>query len=148
LPIEYAGLVGERMFVEVYYHPDVSCREAIAVELRKLGYYSGVGRNFLHVGFHKGKAFGVRAVKELVPWITHRNSIALGDSSPDVEMLEESDIPVVIPRSGVRLRLRRGDYLVAPYPAPKGWEYVIRKIVLMKSPLISAHMSQVGHPPA
>ncbi len=136
LPVDEARLIKTRVFMAVYYGRSRECRARVADMLGSMGYYTGVGRNFLHVGLHKGKAYAVSLVHNIVPLLRGRIRIAAGDSNPDKAMLEDADYPVVIPNpGGRRLILSRGDYIVAPYPAPKGWEWLADRILLYLTPL-------------
>ncbi|MCE4628303.1 MAG: hypothetical protein F7C34_04045 [Desulfurococcales archaeon] len=131
LPLELAGLIGNRVFMKIYYHPDSECKRRAAEILRSLGFHVGVGRNFIHVGKHRGKGAAVDWARHHIPRIRGARSVGFGDSGHDVPMLELVDLPVVIPPpSGEAIRLSRADYIVAPYPAPHGWALVSRFIQL------------------
>jgi hypothetical protein len=48
----------------------------------------------------------------------------------DAEMLEEADIAVLIPpKKGRPPTLRRLDYIAAPWPAPRGWEWAVERLL-------------------
>ncbi|MEB3759680.1 MAG: HAD-IIB family hydrolase [Desulfurococcales archaeon] len=132
LPVEQAKLIPTRDYMLVYYTPDMKCKEKIKNILESRGFYVGLGRNFIHIGLHRGKGWAVRWIMERVPGIMNKTSIGLGDSAPDVDFLEVVDVPIIIPHpTGPRIRLARPDYSIAPYPAPSGWvsslqDYIVR----------------------
>jgi len=132
LPVEQAKLIPTRDYMLVYYTPDMECKKKIKNILESRGLYVGLGRNFIHIGLHRGKGWAVKWMMENVPKIKGKTSIGLGDSAPDIDFLEIVDLPIIIPHTtGPRIRLTRPDYSIAPYPAPRGWvsslqEYIVR----------------------
>ena len=131
LPLDLAGLIGNRVFMKIYYHPDSECKRRAAEILRSQGFHVGVGRNFIHIGKHKGKGAAIDWARMHIPRIQGARSVGFGDSEHDAPMLELVDLPVVVPPpTGKALRLSRADYIVAPYPAPHGWALVSRFIQL------------------
>jgi predicted mannosyl-3-phosphoglycerate phosphatase (HAD superfamily) len=122
LPVHLASLIPLHDHMKIYFSRDSECKLRVKEILESMGFYVGLGRNFIHVGAHRGKGYAVRWALENIPELFYRSSIAFGDSLPDRDMLELADIPIVIPpEEGAPLRLRRCDYLIAPCPPPCGW---------------------------
>ncbi len=131
LPIHLARLIPMREHMKIYFSRDLECKKRVKSILEEWGFYVGLGRNFIHIGVHRGKEFAARWITINVPILLQRRIIAFGDSEPDRGMLEMADIPVVIPpEEGMPLRLMRSDYLVAEQPPPEGWVYTSRRIIL------------------
>jgi predicted mannosyl-3-phosphoglycerate phosphatase (HAD superfamily) len=131
LPVELAGLIPTRDHMKVYFSRDMTCKVRAKKLLESRGFYAGLGRNFIHVGAHRGKAHATTWLLNNIPRLLHKLSIAFGDSQPDKEMLEKADIPVVIPpEEGPPLRLSRDDYQIADQPAPRGWARKARELLL------------------
>ncbi len=135
LPVDQASLIPSREFMLVYYTSDISCKRKIRDSLLSMGYYVGLGRNFVHIGLHRGKGW---AVSWLVSNLfSSKITVGLGDSEPDIDFLNLVDVAFVIPhKDGVKIRLHRGDYRIAPYPAPYGWVYSVKELLILSSGLI------------
>jgi len=131
LPPSLARLIPLRRHIKVFYHPSVECKRRAAAILESWGYYTSVGRNFIHIGAQRGKAWAVSWILRNVPRLRGLGYVAMGDSDHDKEMLERACLAFVIPpESGNPLRLDRADYVVAPYPAPEGWVYASESVLL------------------
>ncbi len=91
------------------------------------------GGRFIHLMGQADKADGLRAVQELYSQKepeTQWTTVALGDSPNDQAMLEAADIPVVIPHSeGPRLQVGTRHVMYADYPASKGWNDAMLRIL-------------------
>lgn len=124
-----AALATRRSYVEVLWSKDMRCLEGKIGELERRGLFALGTDRFFHVAKHGGKG---RALRVLIDRLAPRRTVAIGDSSLDLEMLEEADAAVVIPKEGGRaaIRLRRADYVIAPYPAPAGWVWASSAISL------------------
>ncbi len=135
LPLDEARLIPMRDHMVIYYGGSRECRAKLASMLARMGFYAGIGRNFLHVGLHKGKGFAVSWASNNIPLLQGRPRIGLGDTEPDRDFLEEVEYPVVIPNPTTgALKLGRADYIVSVYPAPRGWVWVFERIFLYKIP--------------
>ena len=127
LPPVEAEAARRRRVVAALHGPRWCLEEGLSAALSR-GLYARLGRVFLMLGRIKGKAHAVGLLLRRSPVLRHAPVVALGDSEMDAEMLEEADEAVVVPRDGGWLRLRRGDYLVAPGPAPHGWLWAMRRL--------------------
>jgi len=127
-----AILATRRVFLEVIWSRDRGCLERISRRLEARGLNTFMWRRFLHVGLHRGKGVAVVRLLELLrPLLKGRvKVIGVGDSEADKEFLETVGIAIVIPQEDGRqaVGLQRADYIVAPYPAPKGWVWASHQI--------------------
>lgn len=128
-PAAEAALAMRRRYVEVLWSKDMRCLEEKAGELERRGLTVLGTDRFFHVCKHGGKEGAMRV---LLRHMRPRTTIGVGDSSIDRGMLEEVERAIVIPKEGGRLtvRLRRSDYIIAPYPAPAGWVWASKMISL------------------
>jgi mannosyl-3-phosphoglycerate phosphatase len=91
------------------------------------------GGKFIHLMGPSDKADGLRVTKQLyqqkypeTEWIT----VALGDSANDQSMLESADIAIVIPHpNGAQIQVNNTHVIHAKYPASKGWNDSILKLL-------------------
>ena len=91
------------------------------------------GGKFIHLMGPSDKADGLRVTKQLyekkypeTQWVT----VALGDSANDQSMLESADIAIVIPHAnGAQIQVNSTDTIHAKYPASKGWNDSILKLL-------------------
>ena len=125
-----AGLAQRRRYIEVYWSPSRECMERAARRAEELGLTVRTGR-LLHVGRGYGKARAARKLME-EPLFSSAETVGIGDTRLDEDLLEAADTAVVVPQPGGRLlaRPRRADYHVAPEPAPEGWAHVARLLAL------------------
>jgi mannosyl-3-phosphoglycerate phosphatase len=98
-------------------------------EVRCRGLRLTRGARFYHLTGDNDKG---RAVRELVGRYESETgreveTVGLGDSENDLPMLEEVDIPVIIPNpgSGAPVHLESPDLIIASSPGPEGWNEVI-----------------------
>ncbi len=129
LPPASARLSAIREYLEVLWSPRQECLDVLKDLLEASGFYVHRSARLLHVGVHRGKLGALMHLEE-EPWLKYSESIGLGDSEADRDYLEHVDYPVVVPRPGSKLKLMRSDYTTSPYPAPKGWVYSVRDLVL------------------
>jgi mannosyl-3-phosphoglycerate phosphatase len=134
LPRSEAALASRRLYDEALWSPDRGCLEEAARRASLLGLTVRWGARVLHLtGARGGKAWALRLLAgRLSPRLRGETVVALGDSPSDADMLEEADYAVVVPHRGGRVGVspRRGDYLVAPEPAPRGWVWAVREVLL------------------
>jgi len=128
LPLREAAAARARRVVAALHGPRGCLREALRRALSR-GLYARLGRVFLMVGRIGGKAAALAELLWRSPRLRGARVAALGDSEMDAGMLEAADVAVVVPRDGGWLRLRRGDYVVAPWPAPRGWLWAARLLL-------------------
>ncbi len=129
-----ALLATKRLFLEVVWSDDRKCLEEASKKLSKAGLNTFLGRRFLHVGSHRGKGEAVLRLLDVLKsmMVGRPRIVGIGDSEADLEFLELVDEPIVIPQgsTSLNLRLRRSDYMIPPYPAPQGWIWAVRQILL------------------
>ena len=130
IPVDHARAAKKRRYDLVLWAADKNCLSRAGETLESTGYTTVLGANFLHVITHPGKRQAVewvRANRHLLGAWTR--IVALGDAPVDKGMLEVSDIPIVVPRDGVRVR-PRASYLIAPCQAPHGWVKIVRELLI------------------
>lgn len=121
-----------REFTEPFVTPKAKTAEDIAAAVATVGWQVVVGDRFSHLigpGAGKGKA---------VRWLTQRyrfkpgdrpTTVGLGNSPNDLSMLEEVEIPIVVPGpNGPHPGLADRGWQVAPAPGCVGWSAVIEAI--------------------
>ncbi|MEB3861355.1 MAG: HAD-IIB family hydrolase [Desulfurococcales archaeon] len=126
-----ARLASMREYLEVIWSPSQECLDALASVLGSMGFYVHRSARLLHVGVHGGKLAAVARLEE-EPLFRGLYTIGLGDSDADRDYLERVDTAVLVPGPSMRARTRlmRSDYMVAPYPAPMGWCYMVDQLLL------------------
>ena len=124
----------KREFTEAVYAPDPVCKKEVKRRALALGLDVIEGRTLLYIGKGLGKD---RAARKLIYSLPDTRlgkaiTVALGDMPPDRGFLEQSDIAIIMPwKDGrVNLKLRRPDYIVAPYPAPQGWSWSVERVII------------------
>ncbi len=129
---ESARYASMREYLEVLWSPDQQCLDRLGGMLAEMGFYIHRSARLLHIGMHKGKGVAVDVFRRR-SILGGGASIGLGDSEADKDYLEHMDHAIVIPTPDMRLRVRlnRVDYLIPPYPAPRGWVYSIDVILGM-----------------
>ncbi len=129
-----AELALKREFTEAVYASDSACKKEVKRRALALGLDVVEGRTLLYIGKGLGKDQATRKLISSLPDTRFGKMIivALGDMPPDSGFLEQSDIAIVIPwKNGqVNLKLRRPDYIVAPYPAPRGWSWSVERVII------------------
>ncbi|PKN89166.1 MAG: mannosyl-3-phosphoglycerate phosphatase [Deltaproteobacteria bacterium HGW-Deltaproteobacteria-1] len=133
LSAEKAALAKERDFTE----PFIVGQKQDLVGLEKAARNEGLritkGGRFYHlVGYGNNKGAAVRIVKDLYSrsWQSPILSVGLGDSMNDISMLEQVEIPVLIPHDdGLYENTYLQDLIKAPYPGSKGWNHAVHRIM-------------------
>ncbi|MBK1854140.1 HAD-IIB family hydrolase [Verrucomicrobiaceae bacterium 5K15] len=91
------------------------------------------GGRFIHLMGPADKADGLQAARDLYQKCNPHSfltTVALGDSANDQSMLEAADIGIIIPHAdGVKVHPAGTHILQAPYPASKGWNHSILKLL-------------------
>ncbi|MEN6448742.1 MAG: HAD-IIB family hydrolase [Syntrophaceae bacterium] len=133
LSLEKAALAKAREFTE----PFVIEQEENLDSLEQAAMLEGIritrGGRFFHFigsGHDKGKA--VSLVKDIFSrnWQIPVLSVALGDSPNDVPMLEQADIPILVPHENGRYEdISLPGLIRAPYPGSKGWSAAISDLL-------------------
>ncbi|MDM7275834.1 MAG: HAD-IIB family hydrolase [Thermoprotei archaeon] len=126
-----AILATKRVTLEVLWSQNIECLKAKLEKLKLRGLEITVGRRFIHVGTHYNKGAAVNKLIE-TPIFKGLNTIGIGDSEIDLEMLETVEKSIIVPQEDGTLRVkpRRSDHIIAPYPAPKGWVWTSNMIAL------------------
>ena len=132
LPLEKAKLAKQREFTE----PFITEKPQLLPQLEKLAEKNGLkitkGGRFYHLigkNQDKGKAVKITSdiFKENIGDIT---TIGIGDSKNDIPMLENVDIPVLIPKINNRYEdVNLKNLIKAPYPGSKGWNAVVGRLI-------------------
>lgn len=131
LPVENAQCARQRDFSE----PFVLENEEALPKLKKMAEQDGFdivkGGRFYHlITRGQDKAAAIREV------IRHYNdlhdttytSIALGDSENDLTMLQNVDVPILVPHpDGTFTPFTTPNLIKAPYPGPKGWNEALKR---------------------
>ena len=137
LPIERAALAKEREFTEpfIMQRPDeigllsdLAAREGLKVTR------GGRFHHLMSMEQDKGKA--VRMVCDIFrrSFGSELTAIGLGDSENDVAMLEQVDIPVLIPRPGKGyLDIRLPGMIRAKEAGARGWNDVVQRLLNERS---------------
>lgn len=133
LPIERAALAKERQFTEPFILGQLD-------DIGELGYMAEAeglkvtrGGRFHHLmgaGQDKGKA--IRMVCDIFRRRCGEalTSIGLGDSENDLPMLEQVDIPILIPRPGKgHLNVRLQGLILATEAGAKGWNIAVENLL-------------------
>lgn len=133
LPVEKAALARQREFSEPFLpdpDADIAALQALA---GAHDFKITRGGRFYHLtgkGHDKGAA--VRTAREIL--VRYREgktlTIGIGDSENDLPMLEQVDIPIVIPRlDGTCLDLRLPRLVIAENPGSRGWNAAVESIL-------------------
>lgn len=137
LPIERAALAKEREFTE----PFIMERPDDIGLLSDLAAGEGLkvtrGGRFHHLmGMEQDKGKAVRIVYDIFRQSsgTELTAIGLGDSENDLAMLEQVDIPVLIPRPGKGyLDIRLPGMIRAKEAGARGWNDVVQRLLNERS---------------
>jgi mannosyl-3-phosphoglycerate phosphatase len=131
LPPSDAKQAKAREFTEPFMTPKNVTSEALRDAVEDMGFKVVIGDRFSHlIGGEAGKGLAVHRLVNLyypqgdIP--TSVVTIGLGNSPNDLDMLENVDLPVVLPgQSGPHPRLAERGWTVAPVPAPEGWQLAV-----------------------
>jgi mannosyl-3-phosphoglycerate phosphatase len=133
LPMGKAALAKEREFTEPFLMERSDDIGPLSDLAAKAGLRVTRGGRFHHLmgqGQDKGKA--VRVVLDILRRnsSTKLRSVGLGDSENDLAMLEQVDIPVLIPRPGKdHLDIRLPGLIRATEEGARGWNEVVQRLL-------------------
>lgn len=137
LSLEEAKLAKTRDFTEPFVTPQNFTADEIKNAVTKNGFKVVVGDRFSHlisINSDKGKA---------VNWLMENYqfpdqeivTIGLGNSPNDLAMLENVQIPIVIPsKKGIHPNLARRNWKIAPFAGCKGWAVIVEEILKSFNP--------------
>ena len=123
-----------REFTEPFRTPKNVPTDKLKQTVHEMGFQLVVGDRFSHlIGSEAGKGRAVRQLTQLyqsnLPEGVHLTTIGLGNSPNDLGMLENVELPVIIPGSkGPHPGLSERNWPVAPAPGPEGWAMAVEKI--------------------
>ena len=139
LPLMEAHLFKRRRYDLTLLIKNKECIEEIVECGKGLGLNVIVGARFLHVLTGRGKVEVILKIKELLPDFSVSQIAYAGDTVPDKEPLESADLAFVVPQPDFSLKVRpqRSDYVVPPYPAPRGWVWIADFLINHSNLLIS-----------
>lgn len=124
-----------REFSEPFLTPQTTTPEILRAMVEDLGFRVVVGDRFSHlIGGDAGKGVAVRQVtalyQALLPAGQRLQTVGLGNSPNDLEMLENVDIPLIIPGvDGSHPQLAERGWRVADAPAPEGWAAAVKAVL-------------------
>jgi mannosyl-3-phosphoglycerate phosphatase len=123
---EKAALAKQREFTEPFLLPGEADLQGLCAMALRAGMKVLKGGRFYHlVGLHQDKGEAVRIAKRLFS-VDHREpvkTIGVGDSLNDLPMLEEVDIPVLIPHpDGTYEKMTLPNLRRAVSPGSRGWQ--------------------------
>jgi len=138
IPLEHARMAVVRKYDEVLIPSDPSCVPRIVRAARMLGLDAVAGKLHVHVGKGIGKERALRILAQSTPLVfgpsVLENSLCLGDAPIDWGFLELCGVRGVVPSGhgrGLSVGVR-GNYLVAPWPAPRGWSWIVGRTILLR----------------
>lgn len=141
LPLSEASLIKKRLYIMslIVKRRDEKCISRLGDEVRKRGLGIISGPRFIHIYNGKGKLGVLEKLGKIFPSL--RNSVIAyaGDTLTDKNALERADIAFVMPQPDYKLKVRpqRTDYIIPPYPAPRGWVWAVNKLMTYRSFLAS-----------
>lgn len=116
-----------REFSEPFMTPKNVEMATLVATVEDFGFRVVVGDRFSHLlGGEAGKGAAIKHLTELykasLPAGSSVTTVGLGNSPNDLDMLENVDIPIVLPgETGPHPQLANRGWQVAPVPAPDGW---------------------------
>ncbi|HEY9879280.1 MAG TPA: HAD-IIB family hydrolase [Leptolyngbyaceae cyanobacterium] len=116
-----------REFSEPFMTPKNVETATLVAAVEDFGFRVVVGDRFSHlIGGEAGKGAAVHRLTELykatLPTGSTVTTVGLGNSPNDLDMLENVQIPIVVPgQKGPHPQLADRGWQVAPAPAPEGW---------------------------
>ncbi|WP_029520762.1 HAD-IIB family hydrolase [Persephonella sp. IF05-L8] len=132
LSVEKAKLAKQREFTE----PFITEKPELLSELEKLAEKNGLkitkGGRFYHlIGKNQDKGKAVKITSDIFKKnIGDIITIGIGDSKNDIPMLENVDIPILIPKINNKYEeVNIKNLIKAPYPGSKGWNAVVRRLI-------------------
>lgn len=133
LPVEQATLAKAREFTEPFLIDESDQLPLLDAEARRVGLKITSGGRFHHlIGMEQDKGAAVKKLTGLYRRFRGAMgpTVVLGDGLNDVPMLEQADIPVLIPRpDGTRQNVRLPNLVVAPFAGSLGWNAAMGRIL-------------------
>jgi mannosyl-3-phosphoglycerate phosphatase len=135
LPIEEARLASNREYSEPFLFNDVPAKLQVLCRITKeKGLRITRGGRFFHLTGRNDKGRAVRILKTLFAEAHPKKrlvTVALGDSTNDVPMLQQADIPVVIRKKTGEWESIEGiaSVVYSQSPGPQGWAEAIGQIL-------------------
>lgn len=139
LPMDAASRARSRDFTEPFLPADISRVPQLEARAEAAGLKVVQGGRFFHlVGAEQDKGRAVRVATRIFRdhWDEPVTTVGLGDSMNDLPMLEEVDIPILIPNPRGRPPPIDWDHLVrARYEGSNGWgDALLRLMAELKGP--------------
>lgn len=134
LSVDDAHQAKAREFTEPFKTPKNIPADQLEQAAQEMGFQVVVGDRFSHlIGLEAGKGRAVRQLTQLyqstLPEGVHLTTVGLGNSPNDLGLLENVEIPVIVPGSkGPHPGLSERNWQVAPAPGPHGWAMAVEKI--------------------
>jgi mannosyl-3-phosphoglycerate phosphatase len=133
LPREKALLAKYREFTEPFV---MDCEDQIP-DLERDAFRAGInitrgGRFFHFTGLGSDKGRAVRITKNIYErnWRSKVTTIGIGDGRNDIPMLQQVDIPILIPkREGCFEDFSTPNLIRAPFPGSRGWNEVMYSLL-------------------
>lgn len=135
LELQAAQQAKMREFTEPFLTPKNTSSEKLTTAVEDMGFRVVVGDRFSHlIGPNAGKGVAVRQLVELyrstLPIGKTIQTLGLGNSPNDLDMLENVDQAIVLPgASGPHPQLAEHGWQIAPQTAPEGWATVVTQVV-------------------
>lgn len=133
LSLEAATMAKEREFTEPFHMHDPGQLEELNRAARKEGISITRGGRFLHfIGQGSDKGAAVNIVKSIFTanWKAHVFTLGLGDTTNDIAMLKQVDIPVLIPHDdGSYENIDLPGLIRAPSPGSSGWNRALTTLL-------------------
>jgi mannosyl-3-phosphoglycerate phosphatase len=130
LPVAKSKLAKTRDFTEPFVTPPNFTRDEITNAAIKNSFKVVVGDRFSHlIGINSGKGKAINWLMDNYQFKDEKTiTIGLGNSPNDLEMLENVQIPLVIPgKKGVNQSLAGRGWKVAAFSGCQGWATIIKE---------------------
>lgn len=132
LDLTQAKLAKKREFSEPFIIDEPELVEILKEEAALFGLNIIEGGRFFHClgsGANKGAAMGI--LSSIYRRCDYEvQTIALGDSPNDLQMLEFAQIPIIIPNPS-KPNFSYNKAIYAPSPAPKGWVEILKEVLCL-----------------
>lgn len=131
LSLDESKLAKTRDFTEPFVTPKDVSAEKITKAVHKNGFQVVVGDRFSHlIGINSGKGKAVNWLLENYQNKSEKiTTIGLGNSPNDLSMLENVDIPIIIPgEKGIHKGLSGKKWKIAPFSGCKGWAAIVEEM--------------------
>ncbi|MEM0981432.1 MAG: HAD-IIB family hydrolase [Cyanobacteria bacterium P01_H01_bin.58] len=135
LELQDAQQAKMREFTEPFLTPKNTPPEKLTAAVEDMGFRVVVGDRFSHlIGPEAGKGTAVHQLVELyrstLPEGETIQTLGLGNSPNDLDMLENVDRAIVLPGpAGPHPQLAERGWQIAPQPAPEGWATAVTQVV-------------------